>query len=62
MLIVERFLVCNGENCGENFGVDSRDSSMLELRESSKDAGWHTNGTHDWCEECWEKIKKARRK
>jgi len=54
-LVVERFLMC--DDCGETFGVDNRSFSTRMQRQSSKENGWHTNGTHDYCPECYKKRK-----
>ena len=67
MLIVERFLSCDGGpggkvagGCWGEYGVDSRDNSAKQHRADAKAAGWHTSGADDVCPSCWEARKKEK--
>jgi len=66
MLIVERFLSCDGKegkrgvNCHDNFGVDCRNFSTKQQRLNAKKNGWHSDGVHDWCPFCWDAKNKKR--
>jgi len=56
-LVIERFLACDGKKCYRCFpDPDSlHKQSTQKLRAESKKCGWHTNGTHDYCPNCWTK-------
>ena len=67
MLIVEKFLSCDGGPGGEvaggclgEYGVDMRDKSGSQHRADAKAEGWHTNGTQDFCPVCWKANKKVK--
>jgi hypothetical protein len=62
-LIVERFLICDGDcspdNLEKNFGVDDRVNwrNAFELRRLSRVSGWTSSGTYDFCPKCSKKRK-----
>jgi hypothetical protein len=58
-LVVERFLICDGENCGENFGVDSRQWPTEKLRCSAKESGWIYRNGKDYCPGCQHPTKRG---
>lgn len=59
MVVVERFLVCDGMYgmCGDNYGVDNRHYTAKQHRKSAKDNGWVFIKGKDYCPVCAEKIR-----
>lgn len=51
-MMIERFLVCDGEDCGETYGVDDHYRDAKEHRQHAKKAGWTYRNGKDYCEVC----------
>lgn len=54
--VKETFLLCDG-GCGNSFGIDNRNKSTAEQRESAKQNGWIYSGNNDYCPNCRAKNK-----
>lgn len=48
-LITERFLICDGKNCTETYGADTRQFNAKHQRELSKNDGWTYKKGKDYC-------------
>lgn len=59
-LVVERYLICDGEDCKARTTGASRDSpNAFILRIEAKKDGWHSEPSLDYCPECWAKRGEA---
>jgi hypothetical protein len=55
-LVVERYLICDGNWCEANTIDNGKDyPNGFILRIEAKKNGWHSEGTRDLCPECWAK-------
>ena len=50
-VVVESFLVC--DECGETYGVDTRQWPGKIHRAHARGEGWHYSRGKDYCPECW---------
>jgi hypothetical protein len=58
-LVIERFLICNGDNCESSTGDGNRHHpNAFILRLEAKKDGWHVGLIKDLCPECYNKLKK----
>ena len=55
MIITETFLMCD-KGCGSAHGVDNRERSGKQQRESAKENGWIFFKGKDYCPECAMKV------
>ena len=61
-LITERFLMCDGLNCSDAFGVDNGSMTGAQHREMAKAEGWSGRAGADYCPSCTRENTKAREK
>ena len=54
--VIEKFIVC--DECGETFGVDSREQTITQTRQDAHEDGWITRGSKDYCEDCKKRREK----
>lgn len=50
--VVESFLLCDGPECSNSFGVDNRQLTIKKHREEAKLSGWLRLGSKDYCPSC----------
>lgn len=60
--VIETFLMCDGRECYNTFGVDQRSDKASRQRVNAKLNGWVTKFSKDYCPECAAKIKELTKK
>ena len=51
-IIIETFIICNGDMCHENYGVDFRGRTSASQRRNAKVDGWTVVLGLDYCNKC----------
>ena len=53
-LVIERHLICDGDDCGENFGVGDMSTwkSLSHVRDGAYLNGWTYKQGKDYCDSC----------
>ena len=57
-LVIERFLMCDGYECDEQYGIDAQYKNGIEHRNDAKKEGWHYCKDEDFCPVCWKELKR----
>ena len=51
-LIIEKFLLCDSDECNETYGVEDGDDRGVILRRDGNIEGWNFKNKKDYCVVC----------